>query len=67
MIEEQIIKQINENPDSLDIGTAGKGGNIKVYGNFNDPDAFKVKVDNAIELRSYAQLKIDGVVKNAEN
>ena len=47
-----------ENPDSLEIGTPAKGGGIKVYGDFNDKEAFKLKIDNAIELRAYANEKI---------
>ena len=47
-----------ENPDSLEIGTPAKGGAIKVYGDFNDKDTFQKKIDNAIELRTYANEKI---------
>jgi hypothetical protein len=56
-MEEIITKHINitENPDSLEIGTAGKGGAIKVYGNFFEDVAFKQKIEKAIEVRKYAQ------------
>ena len=46
------------NTDSLEIGTPGRGGVIKVYGDFNNPEAFKAKIDRAIELRNYANLKL---------
>ena len=49
---------INENPDSLEISTPSKGGGIKVYGDFSKMDEFKAKIDNAIEVRKYAQAKI---------
>jgi hypothetical protein len=54
-MEETINKYINDNPDSLDIGTAGKGGNIKVYGNFLNSEEFKAKILKAIEVRKFAQ------------
>ena len=53
-----ITKVVNENPDSLDFGTPAKGGAVKVYGNFNEPEAFKKKIDNAIEIRNYTNTKI---------
>lgn len=49
---------INENPDSIEIGSPSKGGAIKIYGNFNDLEAFKAKVRNAKELRTYAQTEL---------
>ena len=57
-MEETKQKIITENPDSLEIGTPSKGGAIKVYGNFSDKEIFKTKIDNALELRSYANSKI---------
>lgn len=47
-----------ENPDSIEIGTPSKGGSIKVYGDFFSPEAFKVKIDNAIEIRAYFNNKL---------
>ena len=47
-----------ENPDSLEIGTPAKGGAIKVYGDFNDKEIFQKKIDNALELRTYANNKL---------
>lgn len=57
-MEESITKVINENPDSIEIGTPAKGGGIKVYGDFSKPDEFKKKIDNAVEVRKYTQAKI---------
>ena len=51
-------REIGKMQDSLEVGTAGKGGSIKVYGDFNDLDAFKKKIDNAVIARSYANEKL---------
>jgi hypothetical protein len=48
----------NDNPDSLEIGTASKGGGLKIYGNFERPEEFKKRIDNALELRAYAAVTI---------
>lgn len=45
---------ISEDPDSIEVGTPGKGGCIKVYGNFRDPEGFKAKIKNAHALKQYA-------------
>lgn len=58
MTNEQISRQITEDADSIAIGSATKGGLIKIYGNFKDPDAFKVKIDNAKAVRDYANANI---------
>ena len=47
-------KVINENPDSLEIGTPSKGGAIKVYGDFNKPEEFEKKLINAKAIRDKA-------------
>ena len=57
---ESIQKTINENPDSLELGTPSKGGAIKVYGDYNNLDSFKTKIDNAVILRAYANEKLGG-------
>ena len=54
---ETIQKIVNDSSDSIEIGTPAKGGAIKVYGNFDNPDAFKSKIDNAILVREYANSK----------
>lgn len=60
-MEEQIQKQIVENPDSLEIGTPSKGGAIKIYGDFSKPEEFKKKIDSAVEVRQYANVKLVGI------
>lgn len=55
----EITQKIIENPDSIEIGTAGKGGAIKVYGNYDNADAFKLKIDNALMVREYANSKLN--------
>ena len=48
-------KHIYENPDSIEIGTPSKGGAIKIYGDFNKPVEFKLKIEQAKTIRQYAQ------------
>jgi hypothetical protein len=48
-------RHVNDNPDSLEIGTPSKGGAIKVYGNFEDADAFERKIAAAMQVRAHAQ------------
>jgi len=47
-----------ENPDSIEIGTPSKGGAIKCYGDFLNPDGFKAKIDNAVEIKNYFNSKL---------
>jgi len=51
---------ISENPDSIEVGTPGKGGTIKVYGNFRDPEGFKAKIKEAYALKQYAAELLSG-------
>lgn len=55
---ETVQKNVNENPDSIEIGTASKGGGIKVYGNFDDIEAFKKKILNAKQVMEYARANL---------
>lgn len=50
LLKEEIIKLIkdNEEKDSIEIGTPGKSGVIKVYCNFSKLEETKTKIDNAI-------------------
>ena len=57
-MEESIQKQVTENPDSIEIGTPSKGGAIKIYGNFEDKEAFKKKIDSAKEVKEYANANL---------
>ena len=48
------MKKIIEGPvfqDSIEIGTPGKGGAIKVYGDFSQPDEFEKRIRDAVRLR----------------
>ena len=54
-------KIIAVNPDSIEMGSAAKGSKVKVYGDFNELEEFKKKIDNAAEAQKYAHAKI-GVV-----
>ncbi len=53
------LLKIEGQKDSLTIGTAGRGGCVKVYGSFDDPEGFKAKLDVAFELRRLAQTKVE--------
>ena len=55
---EQTNRIINDNPDSIEIGTPAKGGATKIYGNFDNPAEFKKKIDAAAEVKQYAQAKL---------
>ena len=57
-MEETIQKVINDNPDSLEIGTPSKGGAIKIYGNFADEESFKKKIDAAKKVKEYANANL---------
>ena len=46
--------QPREVMDSIEIGTASKGGKLKIYGSFDKPDEFKKKINNAREVKKYA-------------
>ena len=50
----------NKTPDSLEIGTPGKGGVIKIYGDFSNPEQFKLKLEQAIQLKAYANSRLYG-------
>jgi len=47
--------------DSIEIGTPGKGGAIKVYGDFADPSGFEVRIREAVRLRKTASDMMGGV------
>jgi len=57
---ETIQKIVNDNPDSVEIGTPSKGGAVKIYGNFSDEAAFKAKIDSAKKIREYAAMQLNG-------
>lgn len=61
-IIEAVIKHehhnVDEERDSIELSTPAKGGAVKIYGNFNNPEAFKKKIENAVEVRKFAQAQI---------
>ena len=66
MADDQIItlKKILEGSpfqDSMEIGTPGKGGAIKVYGDFADPAGFEARIREAVRLRKTASDMMGGV------
>ena len=62
-MEEVIVKKIIEGPafqDSIEIGTPGKGGAIKVYGDFSQPDEFEKRIQDAVRLRKMTMDLMEG-------
>ena len=47
-----------EYPDSIELGRLGKGGIIKIYFNASDLLGAQVRIDNAVEARSYLIKKL---------
>lgn len=45
--------------DSLEIGTPAKGGAIKIYTDFRNIELTKEKINNAFEMRKYANEKFN--------
>jgi len=62
-MEEVIVKKVIEGPafqDSIEIGTPGKGGAIKVYGDFSQPDEFEKRIRDAVRLRKITTDLMEG-------
>jgi len=57
---EQVTRNevVTVNPDSITIGSATKGAQVKVYGDFSKPEEFKKKIDAAKEVKEYAQANL---------
>lgn len=65
MTDEQVItvKKILEGSpfqDSIEIGTPGKGGVIKIYGDFSSPEDFQRRITEAVRLRKMAAELMEG-------
>jgi len=56
--QEEFGEKPSELCDSITIGSASKGGITKLYGSFDNKEAFKKKIDVAKEVREYAQANI---------
>jgi len=50
-------EKVEEYKDSLEIGTPGKGGCIKIYGDSSKPKEFKQKVEEMFLIRKFANAK----------
>ena len=61
MEQTSIQRIVNDNPDSIELGTPSKQGAVKVYGNFENKEAFKIKIDNALEMREYINKKFQNI------
>jgi len=62
-MEEVIVKKIIEGPafqDSIEIGTPGKGGALKIYGDFSQPDEFEKRIRDAVRLRKMTADLLEG-------
>lgn len=55
MADEQIIVHKNDRPDSIEVGTPGKNGALKVYFNATDLEGAKILVENAKKLLEFAK------------
>ncbi len=53
----------NTDPDSIEIGTPGKGGAVKIYGNTSNPEEFARKIEAGFALRKLAQDYLDGTIE----
>ena len=58
-ITHYINKILDPNKDSIEIGSASKGGVIKVYGDCNNPEEFIKRIDNSVALLKYANEAIE--------
>lgn len=62
-MEEVIVKKVIEGPafqDSIEIGTPGKGGAIKIYGDFGLPVEFEKRIQDAVRLRKMTADLMEG-------
>jgi hypothetical protein len=59
-LKKEIIKLIEnvEEKDSIEIGTPGKSGVVKVYCNFSKPVEAKVKISNAIDILKEKRIEV---------
>jgi len=57
-IQKELLEDLKEQRDSITIGSASKGGAIKVYGDFNKPEEFEEKIKNAKRVKDFANAQI---------
>lgn len=67
---EQVVRHIHENkenrPDSIEIGTPGKGGVVKLYCDFLDKADTEQRIRNAMAMRELANRLYSGETKGAD-
>lgn len=63
MEQQQTHYHYHLDPDSIEIGTPGKGGCIKVYGDCRNPEDFRRRIQAAHELRKFANDLINEVAR----
>ena len=56
------IQEAEERKDSIEMGSPGKGGAVKVYFNSADLEDAKKRIDNSLEARKYMAEKMTGTV-----
>jgi hypothetical protein len=54
-VQQHVHKNVDEFPDSITIGTPGRGGEIKIYFNALDVSAAEEKLIQAFKIRKIAQ------------
>jgi len=53
-VNETVIRQVTERQDSIEIGTPGKGGALKIYFDEGDLEGAETRVMNAFNVRELA-------------
>ncbi len=63
-MEEQISIQkiVTEDCDSIEMGSPSKNSKVKIYGNFNNLEAFKNKIDNSKAIREYIEKMFNPII-----
>jgi len=51
---ETIVCQVSVRPDSLEIGTPGQNGTLKIYMDFSDPVDCEQRIRTAVAMRELA-------------
>lgn len=57
-MSDKVVVHRTEYPDSIEIGTPGKGGNIKVYFDANDLTGAQKRIENAVSARQHFLQKL---------
>ena len=57
---EHIVTKDKVFQDSITLGTPSRGGEIKVYGDYNNPEEFQRKINVALQLRETTNQRMYG-------